>query len=77
MNPLSSTTEQDTLLTEAQASQLLSLSVRTLQAWRSQGRGPKFVRVGRAVRYWRRHLVIYIKEQTVSPRLCQMAGKDS
>ena len=44
-------TTQDALLTEAQASDFLSLSTRTLQAWRVRGAGPPFVRAGRAVRY--------------------------
>jgi predicted DNA-binding transcriptional regulator AlpA len=39
------------LLTEAQAADYLSLSMRTLQAWRVRGVGPKFCRLGRAVRY--------------------------
>jgi len=39
------------LLTERQAAETLGLSMRTLQAWRYQGEGPVFVKVGRAVRY--------------------------
>lgn len=39
------------LLTEQDAALALSLSVRTLQAWRVRGGGPLFVRLGRAVRY--------------------------
>jgi hypothetical protein len=67
MYALSRTSEPDALLTEAQASQVLNLSVRTLQAWRGRGRGPCFVRAGRAVRYRPSDLSIWIKEQTVSP----------
>lgn len=40
-----------TLLTEQQASAVLGLSVRTLQKWRLQGNGPRFVKLGHAVRY--------------------------
>jgi excisionase family DNA binding protein len=43
----------DALLTEAQAADLLNLSIRTLQAWRVRGGGPLFVRLGRSVRYRR------------------------
>jgi predicted DNA-binding transcriptional regulator AlpA len=50
------TTDPDELLTEAQAAQLLKLSIRTLQAWRFRATGPRFVRAGRAVRYRRREL---------------------
>ncbi len=67
MHSLSNTNEPDSLLTEAQASHLLNLSVRTLQAWRGQGRGPRFVRAGRAVRYRSTDLVSWIKEQTITP----------
>ncbi len=38
-------------LTTAEAAVLLGVSVRTLAALRAEGRGPAFVRVGRAVRY--------------------------
>lgn len=38
-------------LTTAEAAVLLGVSVRTLEALRAEGRGPRFVRVGRAVRY--------------------------
>ena len=39
------------LLTERDASKLLCLSIRTLQKWRLCGRGPRFVKLGHAVRY--------------------------
>lgn len=40
------------LLTETEAAQYLSLTKRALQAWRCQGRGPRFVKVSaRAIRY--------------------------
>lgn len=38
-------------LTEKQAARLLSISHRTLQAWRRSGAGPCFIKLGRAVRY--------------------------
>ena len=38
-------------LTESEAALRLGLKVATLRAWRHQGRGPAFVRLGRAVRY--------------------------
>lgn len=38
-------------LTEAEAAARLGLKVATLRAWRHQGRGPAFVRLGRAIRY--------------------------
>lgn len=40
------------LLTETQAAEILQLTPRALQAWRYQGRGPRFVKISaRAVRY--------------------------
>ena len=38
-------------LTEAAAACRLGLKVATLRAWRHRGKGPAFVRLGRAVRY--------------------------
>ena len=38
-------------LTETNAATRLGLKVATLRAWRHQGRGPTFVRLGRAIRY--------------------------
>ncbi len=39
------------LNTERQEAERLNLSERTLQAWRTRGDGPPFVKLGRAVRY--------------------------
>ena len=38
-------------LTETEAAARLGLKVPTLRAWRNQGRGPAYVRLGRAIRY--------------------------
>ena len=38
-------------MTESEAASRLGLKVATLRAWRHQGRGPAYVRLGRAVRY--------------------------
>lgn len=60
--------DHDALLTEVQAADLLSLSVRTMQAWRTQAFGPAFVRAGRAIRYRRRDLFAWMDANTVPPR---------
>jgi Helix-turn-helix domain len=57
--------DNDGLLTEAQAADYLKLSIRTLQAWRIRNVGPAFVRAGRAIRYRRYDLLVWIKQQTV------------
>jgi hypothetical protein len=59
--------DYEALLTEVQAADLLRLSVRTLQAWRTRAFGPAFVRAGRAVRYRRRDLIAWIEVNTNSP----------
>jgi hypothetical protein len=41
----------DQLLTERQAAAALLVSVKTLQAWRVQGRNLPFVRIGRKIAY--------------------------
>lgn len=38
-------------VSEAAASRLMSLSPATLRSWRSQGRGPRFARLGRRIVY--------------------------
>lgn len=44
-------TQNSKLLTEREAADALRLSVRTLQCWRVNGDGPRFLKVGAAVRY--------------------------
>jgi predicted DNA-binding transcriptional regulator AlpA len=39
------------LLTQRQAAEMLALSERTLERFRTSGMGPKFVRLGHSVRY--------------------------
>jgi hypothetical protein len=60
--------DDEKLLTEVQAADLLRLSARTLQAWRSQGAGPPFVRAGRAIRYRRSALLSWTIDNTVVPQ---------
>jgi len=39
------------LLTETELAAELRVSRRTLQRWRTEGRGPRWIRVGKAPRY--------------------------
>jgi len=57
----------DDLLVEAQAAELLVMSVRTLQSWRHKDRGPPFVRVGRNIRYRYGDVLEWIRMKTISP----------
>ncbi len=56
----------DAALNENQAAEFLGVSVRTLQAWRVRGGGPRYVKIGRSVRYQRRELVSFQQTHTVS-----------
>lgn len=57
----------DALLGEVETATVLNLSVRTLQAWRSKRTGPSFIRAGRAIRYRRQDLCVWMEANTVSP----------
>jgi predicted DNA-binding transcriptional regulator AlpA len=46
-----SPSEAEALLTERGVAARIAVSPRTLQLWRRLGKGPPFVRLGRAVRY--------------------------
>jgi hypothetical protein len=52
-------------LTDIEAAERLSLSVATLRAWRLVGRGPRYVKFGRAVRYLVTDLEAFIAESRV------------
>ena len=41
------------VLTEKETAALLRISVKGLQGWRYRGHGPKFLKLGRSVRYRR------------------------
>jgi predicted DNA-binding transcriptional regulator AlpA len=43
----------DDLLTTDELARITGLAVITLQHWRAEGRGPTYVKLGRAVRYER------------------------
>jgi hypothetical protein len=60
------TADIDAALNENQAAEFLGLSVRTLQSWRVRGFGPRYTKIGRAVRYQRRELVAFQQAHTVS-----------
>ena len=62
----SSTTPQP--ITEAEAAVRLGLKVATLRAWRHQGRGPAYVRLGRAIRYLTIDLDEFLSSNRHSPR---------
>jgi predicted DNA-binding transcriptional regulator AlpA len=66
MQATSIAADLDAALNENQAAEFLGVSVRTLQAWRVRGGGPRYVKSGRSVRYQRRELVAFQQSHTVS-----------
>lgn len=72
------TIDDDVLLNEVRTADLLNLSIRTLQAWRVQGRGPSYVRAGRAVRYRKSDLKDWIETNLVVPATasCEIQGAE-
>lgn len=55
----------DELLDVAEAAALLRSTANTLNGWRSQGRGPRFVRLGRSIRYRRADCLRFAERSTV------------
>ena len=54
------------MLNTAEAAEYLGLQPDTLERWRRQGRGPKYIRMeGWAIRYRRCDLESFIKQSTV------------
>jgi excisionase family DNA binding protein len=64
-------------LTETQAAEQLGLSIATLRAWRHRGKGPRFVRFGRAVRYLRADLDAFIRACAVDTRSVSASDGES
>jgi excisionase family DNA binding protein len=54
------------MMTEDQAAEWLSLKKKTLQAWRVHGGGPKFVKLGRCVRYIESDLEEFVAQRTLT-----------
>jgi predicted DNA-binding transcriptional regulator AlpA len=55
-------------LTEREVADRLGLSVATLRAWRFRGKGPRFLRLGRSVRYLRADIDHFVRASTVDTR---------
>lgn len=64
-------------LTETQTAEQLGLSIATLRAWRHRGKGPRFVRFGRAVRYLRADLDAFIRACAVDTRSLSASDGES
>ena len=55
-------------LTEREVADLLGLSVATLRAWRHRGKGPRFLRLGRSVRYLPSDVDDFVRASAVDTR---------
>ena len=53
------------LVNEAKAAEILGLAKGTMTVWRHAGKGPRYVKLGGAVRYKYRDLIDYINEQSI------------
>jgi excisionase family DNA binding protein len=67
-------TSTDALLTTRQAAELLQLQESTLEQWRWQGKGPMFVKLGRAVRYRRSDLDSFTASNVFTSTTAAQAG---
>jgi predicted DNA-binding transcriptional regulator AlpA len=52
-------------VSDAELARRLGLSPATLQKWRSQAKGPRWVRMGRAIRYRVSDVEAWVNAQTV------------
>lgn len=58
--------ESGRLLTQEQVADYLQMPVRTMEAWRYSGDGPKFVRIGRRVRYRPQDVEEWVESQVAA-----------
>jgi excisionase family DNA binding protein len=71
MNAALTTTERGQMsgktraLTEREVAEQLGLSVATLRAWRHRGKGPRFLRLGRSVRYLPSDVADFVRASAV------------
>jgi excisionase family DNA binding protein len=83
MNPRTTRTERDCApdsaraLTEREVAELLGLSVATLRAWRHRGKGPRFLRLGRSVRYLPSDVDDFVRASAVDTRSESSSDEDS
>jgi len=60
--------DRQRFVTDVQAAELLGLGVPTLRNWRCHGKGPNYVKFGRAVRYRVPDLLEWAEKNLVVPR---------
>ena len=55
------------LYTTKQAAEFLNFKVQTIEQWRAQGKGPKYAKLGKEVRYKLGDLETYLEENSIDP----------
>jgi len=70
-------TRRSAALTERQVAEQLGLSVSTLRAWRHRGKGPRFLRPGRSVRYLPSDVNQFVRASAVDTRSDSSSDEDS
>lgn len=64
-------------LTEREVGARLGLSVATLRAWRHRGKGPRFLRLGRSVRYVPSDVDEFVRASAVDTQTDSSSDDDS
>lgn len=59
------TIDANALLNEAKAAEVLGLAKGTLNIWRHEGKGPRYVKLGSAIRYKYSDLLDYINQRSI------------
>jgi predicted DNA-binding transcriptional regulator AlpA len=83
MNPRATSTERDRAqdsvraLTEREVAELLELAVATLRAWRHRGKGPRFLRLRRSVRYLPSDVDEFVRASAVDTQSDSSSDEDS
>ena len=57
----------ETIVTSKAVAAHLQVGVQTLAKWRSEGRGPRYLRMGRAIRYRMSDIDEFIKNNVTEP----------
>ena len=63
------TSDPNRLVDTRDAADMLGRHPAVLADWRHQGRGPKYIRDGRSIRYRIGDLIDYIDENTITPEI--------
>ena len=70
-------TRRPAALTERQVAEQFGLSVATRRAWRHRGKGPRFLRLGRSVRYLPSDVDEFVRASAVDTKPDSSSDDDS